>query len=77
MRGITPNCEISVSSSIMQMSTFRAANTWASPVLRRLSSRELARKTTPEIIPIQCRIPSERPTTEPASCRVGSTEKAV
>ena len=77
MRGMMPNCEISVSSSIRQISTFRGANTWASPVLSRLSSSELARKTTPETMPIQCRIPNDRPTIDPASCRVGSTEKAV
>src|SRR5882672_4796342 len=34
---------------------------------------ELIRKTIPETIPIQCRVPSERPTISPARCRVGSS----
>src|SRR5919198_1569068 len=38
---------------------------------------ELTRKTIPEMIPIQCSRPSEELTTEPAMCRVGSTEKTV
>jgi hypothetical protein len=37
---------------------------------------ELARKTTPETKPIQCKMPRERPTTRPARCRDGKTEKA-
>src|SRR4051794_17499083 len=43
----------------------------------RLNISELARNTSAETIPIQCRIPSERPTTDPASCLLGSTVKAV
>ena len=51
--------------------TFRGANARASPLLSRLSRSELVRKTTAEIMPIQCRIPSDRPTTDPARCRAG------
>ena len=28
-------------------------------------------------MPIQCKIPKDRPTIDPANCRVGNTEKAV
>jgi hypothetical protein len=38
---------------------------------------EAARNRSAETIPIQCRIPRERLTKDPARWRVGSTEKAL
>src|SRR5882672_147293 len=77
IRGIIPNCEIRVSATIRQISRLRAANPCAAPSVSRLYRSELARNTTPEIMPIQCRISNERPTTDPARFRAGSTAKAV
>lgn len=49
----------------------------AEPVVRLDSNRELPRNTTPAKRPIQCRIPSECPTTVPAMWRDGRTWNAV
>jgi hypothetical protein len=77
IRGMIPNCETSVRASITTIKTFRAANACGVPRVRWLWSRELARNTNPEKMPIQWRIPRARPTRLPARCRVGSTENAA
>src|SRR5215472_14071687 len=53
------------------MSRCRNANGWAEPFTTRESIIEVIANTTPQQIPIQCRIPRLRLTTLPASCRVG------
>src|SRR5437588_3351363 len=75
--GEMPNCETTVSRSMRQIRMWRAARGCAEPAVRLESSMEQPRKMMPENNPIQCRTPSECPTTVPAMWRDGRTPKAV
>src|SRR5437660_7380314 len=75
--GEMPNCETTVSRSMKQIRMWRAARGCAEPAVRLESSIEQPRKMMPENSPIQCRTPSECPTTVPAMWRDGRTPKAV
>ena len=77
MRGMILNCEIAVSVSMTITRMWLRAKTRNLPIVTRSQIDEHARKTIPDIKPIQCSAIKELRTTNPARCGDGNTVNEI
>ena len=76
-RGESPNCDPQVRISMSKTRTFAGVRKRTYPATMSEYAQELARKSTPEMMPIQCRRLNAGLTTDPAMCREGRTANKI